>query len=39
MHLDAGELKYIPWFDFTDSIFNNSPEDIDIALFKKYNIS
>ena len=37
--LGKGELKYIPWFNFSDPIFNNSPEDIDIALFKKYNIS
>lgn len=34
-----GELKYIPWFDFSDSIFDGTPEEIDMALFKKYNIS
>ena len=39
LHLDRGELKYIPWFDFTNNLFNNSIEDIDINLFKKYNIS
>ena len=26
-------------FDFSDSLFNNTVEDIDIQLFKKYNIS
>lgn len=31
--------QFIPWFDFSDSMFNGSPEEIDIALFKKYNIS
>lgn len=31
--------QYIPWFDFDDPMFNGSPEDIDMALFKKYNIS
>lgn len=39
LHLDRGELKTVPWFDFSDSIFNGSPEEIDIALFNKYNIS
>ena len=39
MHLDSGELKAIPMFDFSDSLFNNTVEDIDIQLFKKYNIS
>ena len=34
-----GELTHIPWFDFSDPIFNGSPEEIDLALFKKYNIS
>ena len=37
--LFRGELKTIPMFDFNDSIFDNQPEDIDIQLFKKYNIS
>jgi hypothetical protein len=32
-------MSFIPWFNFNDSIFNSSPEDIDNALFKKYNIS
>ena len=33
-----GELKYVPYFDFSNPIFNNTPEEIDIALFKKLNI-
>lgn len=39
MHTDRGELKYIPWFDFSDDHFNKSPREIDDWLFKKYNIS
>jgi len=39
LSLCKGEMKTIPWFDFSDSMFNGSPEDIDIALFCKYNIS
>ena len=39
LHLFRGELKTIPMFDFSDSIFINQPEDIDLQLFKKYNIS
>lgn len=39
LHLDRGEMKSIPWFDFSDSIFEGMPEEIDIALFKKYNIN
>ena len=39
LHLFRGELKTIPMLDFSDSIFNNQPEDIDIQLFKKSNIS
>ena len=31
--------QFIPWFDFSDSMFNGTPEEIDIALFKKYHIS
>ena len=31
-------LKTVPIFDFSDPIFNNLPEYIDNALFKKYNI-
>ena len=38
LHLDRGEMKSIPWFDFSDSLFSNSPEDIDNLLFKKYEI-
>ena len=32
-------LKYIPWFDFSDEHFNKSSKKIDDYLFKKYNIS
>ena len=39
MHTDRGELKYIPWFDFSDEHFSKSPREIDDWLFKKYNIS
>ena len=35
----SGEFRFIPWFDFSDSMFNGTPEEIDIALFKKYHIS
>lgn len=38
-NLMRGELKYIPWFDFSDSHFSKSPREIDDWLFKKYNIS
>lgn len=31
--------KNIPWFDFSDSHFNQEPKKIDDWLFKKYNIS
>ena len=34
-----GEMRYIPWFDFSDSHFNQEPKKIDDWLFKKYNIS
>ena len=39
LHIDRGELTYIPWFNFNDDIFNKSIEDIDITLFKKFNIT
>ena len=39
MHTDNGELKYIPWFDFSDEHFSKSPREIDNWLFNKYNIS
>lgn len=39
LNLGKGEMAYIPWFDFSDSMFNGTPEEIDIALFKKYHIS
>ena len=32
-------IQNIPWFDFSNSMFNGTPEEIDIALFKKYYIS
>lgn len=39
LHLDRGELKYIPWFDFSNPIFSKSPSEIDDYLFDKFNIS
>ena len=39
LHLFRGELKAIPMFDFNNSLFNNTVENIDIILFNKYNIS
>lgn len=38
-NLHRGELKYIPWLDFSDAVFSKSPKEIDDYLFKKYNIS
>ena len=38
-HLDTGELKTVPWFDFSDKHFSKTPKEIDDYLFKKYNIS
>ena len=38
-NLHRGELRYIPWFDFSDDHFSKSPREIDDWLFKKYNIS
>lgn len=35
----TGEMRTIPWFDFSDPMFAGSPEDIDVALFRKYGIS
>ena len=34
--LMRGELKYIPWFDFSDPVFSKSPSKIDDYLFAKY---
>ena len=34
--IDVGELKYIPWFDFSDPVFSKSPSEIDDYLFAKY---
>lgn len=39
VHFDGGELKYVPWFDFSDPHFSNPPHEIDDWLFDKYNIS
>ena len=39
VHFDRGELKFIPWFDFSDNIFSKTPKEIDNYLFNKYNIS
>jgi hypothetical protein len=38
-NLHRGELKYIPWFDFSDDVFSKTPREIDDYLFKKYDIS
>ena len=35
-NLMRGELKYIPWFDFSDPVFSKSPSEIDDYLFAKY---
>ena len=35
----APNLRYIPWFDFSQDIFSKSPREIDDYLFKKYKIS
>jgi len=37
--LTTGEMQYIPWFDFSESIFSKSPFEIDDYLFEKYEIS
>ena len=37
--LMRGELKFIPWFDFSDKHFSKTPKEIDDYLFKKYHIS
>ena len=38
--LDTGLPTHaLPWFDFSDPIFDGSPREIDDALFKKFNIS
>ena len=36
---NGGEFKHIPWFDFSNDIFNKTPAEIDDYLFAKYNIS
>lgn len=35
-HLDAGPLRYVPFFDFSDKRFSGSPADIDDAIFNMY---
>ena len=37
--LGRGECRFIPYFNFSDNIFNNTVENIDLYLFKKYHIS
>ena len=37
--LMRGELKYIPFFDFSNPIFSKSPSEIDDYLFSKLKIS
>ena len=39
LNMDKGELRSIPWFDFTDPVFSKTPKEIDDYLFAKYNIS
>lgn len=39
LHLDSGEYEFIPWQDFSNSTFDESINEIDDFLFKKYNIS
>ena len=34
----GGELKRIPWFDFSDGRFSKPPKEIDDWLFGKFNI-
>ena len=38
-NLHRGEMKWIPWFDFSDTVFSKSSKEIDDYLFKKFNIS
>ena len=37
--LGRGECKFIPYFDFSKSIFSKEPSEIDDYLFNKYHIS
>ena len=39
LNLYADETSLIPWFNFNDSIFSKSRDEIDDYLFTKYNIS
>ena len=38
-NLHMGELRIVPWQDFSQDIFAKSPREIDDYLFKKYNIN
>lgn len=35
----TGEMRNLPWFDFSNPIFSKSPSEIDDYLFDKFNIS
>ena len=37
--LNNNHTNFIPWFNFSAPAFSNSIENIDLYLFKKYNIS
>ena len=37
--LGGGECKFIPYFDFSKSIFSKEPSEIDDYLFNNYRIS
>ena len=39
LNLADSTLTHIPWFDFSDDIFSETPTEIDDYLFAKYNIS
>lgn len=36
--ISHGELRSIPWFDFTNPVFSKTPREIDDYLFIKYGI-
>ena len=35
--LGKGELKYIPWFNFTDSMFDGSATNVNENIYKYFN--
>ena len=37
--ISGAPLAFVPWFDFHNEIFNDTIENIDIALFRKYGVS